>query len=223
MLAIVFCVPETYAPVLLRKKAREMRANAGDTSWKAKLELSEKSVGTTLLASLYRLFLMLFLDPMCLCLCLFSAVLLGIVYLFFGAFALVFGTVYGFSLWQIGLSFLGILTGMIPAAATIPYWHHLYSLTTEAYRDKTGMGDSNPEFRLPPTIVGGWCCVVGLFWFAWTIYPSVHWVVPIIGTPFFGLGIILSYVGIFAFLVDAYVFPRQLVTPAPRKTQVSLL
>jgi hypothetical protein len=208
ILAIVFCVPETYAPVLLRTKARELRAKTGDTSWKTKLELTERSVAMTLLASLYRPFLMLFLDPMCLCLCLFSAVLLGILYLFFGAFTLVFGTVYGFSPWQIGLSFLGILTGMIAAVATIPYWHHLYSRTTEAYREETGMSDSNPEFRLPPTIVGGWCCVVGLFWFAWTIYPSVHWIVPIIGTSFFGLGVVLSYVGIFAFLVDAYVFPR---------------
>ena len=217
-LAIVFCIPETYAPVLLQTKAREMRVKTSDLSWKTKPEMSEKSVYKTLLVSLYRPFLMLFLDPMCFCLCLFSAILLGILYLFFGAFALVFETVYGFSLWQIGLSFLGILTGMIAAVATIPYWHHLYSRTTKTYREETGVLDAKPEFRLPPTILGGWCCVVGLFWFAWTIYPSVHWIVPIIGTSFFGFGIILTYVGIFAFLVEAYVFPHHLlVLHLPRR------
>lgn len=42
------------------------------------------------------------------------------------------------------------------------------------------------------------------FRFAWTIYPSVHYIVPIIGTAFFGFGIILVFSGIFTFLVEAY-------------------
>ncbi|KAH8773952.1 hypothetical protein BGZ57DRAFT_894086 [Hyaloscypha finlandica] len=39
---------------------------------------------------------MLVLEPICLNLCLHSAVLLGILYLFFGAFHLVFATNHGF-------------------------------------------------------------------------------------------------------------------------------
>lgn len=50
---------------------------------------------------------------MCLNLCLFSAVLLGILYLFFGAFELVFTENHGFNLWQVGLSFLGLLVGQV--------------------------------------------------------------------------------------------------------------
>ena len=53
---------------------------------------------------------------MCLLLCLFSAILLGILYLFFGAFSLIFGNVYGFNLWQTGLAFLGIMVGMLAAS-----------------------------------------------------------------------------------------------------------
>ena len=45
---------------------------------------------------------------MCLNLCLFSAIILGIQYLFFGACELVFRTNHHFELWQIGLSFSGI-------------------------------------------------------------------------------------------------------------------
>lgn len=202
-LAIVLGVPETYNPVLLRHKAREMRAATGDSSWKSGMEVTERSVYGVLLNSLYRPFLMLFLDPMCFCLCLLSAILLGILYLFFGAFNLVFGTIYGFSLWQIGLSFLGILAGMLAAVATISYWQRLYMKRSQAHMEQTGASEPEPEFRLPPTIIGAWCCVIGLFWFAWTIYPTIHWIVPILGTSFFGMGIILVYVGIFAFLVDA--------------------
>ena len=51
-------------------------------------------------------------------LCLFSAILLGILYLFFGAFRLVFATNHDFDLDQVGLSFLGMLIGMFFAIAT---------------------------------------------------------------------------------------------------------
>ena len=57
---------------------------------------------------------------MCLCLCLFCAVLLGIVYLFFGAFINVFKGNHGFNEWQVGLSFLGITVGMLLAAFADP-------------------------------------------------------------------------------------------------------
>lgn len=200
---IIFIVPETYAPVVLRQKARKLRLATGDKKYKAKIEIVEKSIVRTVLKSLYRPFLILFLDPMCFSLCLFSAILLGILYLFFGAFALVFSSVYNFNLWQVGLSFLGISTGMLLAIATDPLWHYLYLHQLDRRERRTGSRTSEPELRLPSSIVGGWFCAVGLFWFGWTIYPGIHWIVPIIGTALFGFGIILTYVGIFTFLVEA--------------------
>lgn len=50
------------------------------------------------------------------------------------------------------------------------------------------IGGSEPEFRLPPAIVGAVLVPIGLFWFAWTTYASVHWIVPIIGSAVFGMG-----------------------------------
>jgi hypothetical protein len=35
-------------------------------------------------------------------------------------------------------------------------------------------------------------------------YSSVHWIVPIIGSAFFGAGVIMIFSGVFTFLVDAY-------------------
>lgn len=61
-----------------------------------------------------------------------------------------------------------------------------------------------PEWRLPPAILGGPLVTIGLFIFAWTIYSDVHWIAPIIGSALFGAGTILVYSGIFTFLVDAY-------------------
>jgi multidrug resistance protein len=204
LVTITLFVPETYMPVLLRKKAQLKRKSTGDDRWKAPIEISDKSILWTVVHSLYRPFLLLFFDPMCFNLCLYSAILLGILYLFFGAFPLVFREVYGFNLWQIGLTFIGLMVGMLLAIASDPIWHKNYIRLIDKRERETGERKSEPEYRLPPAIIGSWPCVIGLFIFGWTCYPGVHWIVPIIGTSFFGFGIILVFSGIFTFLVEAY-------------------
>ena len=80
---IFFCVPETYAPVLLRRKAVKLRKE-GDERWRAPIERRNKSVAKTVLRSCIRPFQLLFFEQMCLNLCLLPEILLGILYLFFG-------------------------------------------------------------------------------------------------------------------------------------------
>ncbi|KAI9793286.1 MAG: hypothetical protein M1833_000785 [Piccolia ochrophora] len=189
LISLIFLVPETYHPVLLRRKAERLRRETKNDNWKAPMEKQQRSLTKTLLWSLIRPFQLLILEPMCLCLCVFTALLLGILYLFFGAFPLVFGNNHGFSLSQIGLAFLGILLGMIIGILTDPFWHRKYSSLVEKREQETGeKGGSEPEFRLPVSIAGGVLVPIGLFWFAWTTYPSVHWIVPIIGSVIFGTG-----------------------------------
>ncbi|KAL6917806.1 hypothetical protein FSST1_009301 [Fusarium sambucinum] len=148
---------------------------------------------------------LLIFEPMCLNLCIFTAILLGILYLFFGAFPLVFGKLYDFNLWQVGLSFLGILVGMVAAAGLDPVWHRIRSNLIRKLSTETGVqGNSQPEFRLPPAIVGALIVPVGIFMFGWSCYPWIHWIVPIIGSAIFRSGIFLVFSGVFTFLVDAY-------------------
>jgi hypothetical protein len=129
---------------------------------------------------------------MCLSLCIYSALILGILYLFFGAFPLVFSTNHGFNLWQTGLTFLGLAIGMVAGVLTNPLWRRNYlRLITNANKNlKEGdvQPKPDPELRLPPAILGGVLVPIGLFWFGWTTYSSVHWIVPIIGSVFFSAG-----------------------------------
>ena len=165
---IAFLVPETYHPVLLRQKARRLRRETGDERWKAPMEKMNKSIPKTIAYSLLRPGQLLLLEPMCTNLCLFSAILLGILYLFFGAFPIVFQGNHGFTLSQTGLSFLGILVGMFAGSATDPLWHKNYvRLINQRERDTGEVGGSEPEYRLPPAILGAVLVPVGLFWFAW--------------------------------------------------------
>jgi hypothetical protein len=189
----------------------DLRKETGDERWKAPTEKSYTSVLHMIRSSVYRPMQLLALEPMCMNLCIFSAILLGILYLFFGAFQLVFSHVYEFNLWQIGCSFLGILVGMVSAILTDPLWRRNYARLERQHQEAVGeKTESMPEWRLPPgkclksvvitirtnkfryeAIGGAPLVTIGLFIFAWTIYPHVHWVVPIIGSAVFGAGYIV--------------------------------
>jgi len=45
---------------------------------------------------------------------------------------------------------------------------------------------------------------LGLFWFGWSSRPSVHWIVPIIGSGFFSAGAVLLFNSVLNYLPDAY-------------------
>lgn len=135
---------------LLRRKAQKLRKETGDDRWVAPIEKMQRSVAGTVLRSMYRPILLLTLEPMCLNLCIFSAILLGILYLFFGAFQLMFESVYGFSLWQRGLCFMGLFVGMVFAILSDPIWRRNYARLERNYQKTTNQSDEfQPEWRLP--------------------------------------------------------------------------
>ncbi|KAL8792170.1 MAG: hypothetical protein Q9195_005266 [Heterodermia aff. obscurata] len=146
-------VPETYHPVLLRNKARKLRSDTGNNRWIAPIEKMNKSIPRTIVIATRRPFELLIFEPMCLNLCILSAVLLGIIYLFFGAFGVVFTGNYGFSLSQVGLTFLGLLVGMFCGAACDPIVQRNYTRLIKQREVATGeIGGSEPEYRLPPAV-----------------------------------------------------------------------
>lgn len=182
----------TTDPVVLRKKAQQKRKDTGDERWRAPVEKSNKSFLRTVGYSLLRPFEILLFEPMALILNLYSAILLGILYLFFGAFPFVFEGAFGFDLWQTGLAFLGLLLGMLAGAMSSGAWQKVRMRLIEKNEAATGAaGKSEPEFRLPSVIVGSVFVTAGLFWFAWTTFSWVHWILPIIGAAIFGIGVSL--------------------------------
>jgi hypothetical protein len=79
---------------------------------------------------------------------------------------------------------------MLAGVFTNPFWEKNYARLVRGFEAKTGQKGikPEPEFRLPPAMAGAILVPVGLFWFGWTTYPSVHWIVPIIGSGVFGAG-----------------------------------
>lgn len=101
------------------------------------------------------------------------------------------------------LPFLGVFIGMLTAVIyTIPD-NKRYIRAEQAAKNKGARG-APPEARLPPCMVGSVCLPIGLLVFAWTNYPRIHWVVSVIFTAPFGFGLVLLFVSVMTYLIDAY-------------------
>ncbi|KAF4984497.1 hypothetical protein FZEAL_345 [Fusarium zealandicum] len=194
-------VPETYAPMLLKHRAHALSMKT-QRVYKSKYEHEGKleSPSVILKKALLRPWLLLFVEPIVLILSVYTAIVYGTLYMLFGAYPVVFQLERGWSAGKGGLAFLGVAVGMVlalPVVAAINLW---YMKITRASKD----GVAPPEARLPGSMIGGIAVPVGMFWFAWTSYTSVHWMSPIAAGVPFGFGMLLIFHSIFNYLIDAY-------------------
>ncbi|KAF8193757.1 MFS general substrate transporter [Pholiota molesta] len=198
-IALIFIVPETYIPYLIKRKAQRLRKETGDPRYWSLLERQSKNIGRAILISCYQPFELLIFERMALLLDLWTAVVLGILYLTFQAFPFIFENVHGFNEQMSGMSFLGIGVGMIMSISTQPFWNRYYRRTAEKHG-----GTVPPESRLLMGEIGGVLIPLGLFWLAFTTYHGVPWIVPILASVPFGAGIYFVFTSTFTYLVTAY-------------------
>lgn len=119
----------------------------------------------------------------------------------FGAFPIVYRLGRGWNEGVSGLPFVGVAIGMLAAVAyTIFYDNNRYLKCIK----KSPNGFAQPEDRLPPAIVGGILLPIGLFWFAWTNSPSLPWQASVAAAIPFGFGMVLIFLSIMNYLIDAY-------------------
>ncbi|KAH9890572.1 MFS general substrate transporter [Cubamyces lactineus] len=190
------CVPETYVPVILRRKAIKLRKTTGDQGYYAPIEHQECSLFHMIMFNICTLFKLLIFDRMALALDCWTALLLAILYLAFEAFPIIFQEVRGFNAQSTGLTFLGFGCGMLSALAAQPYWNGVFRRQAIKYN-----GHPPPEVRLIIAQVGGILAPIGLFIVAFTTYKQVHWIA---GSAPFGAVMYYIFSGVFTYLVTAY-------------------
>jgi MFS family permease len=121
-------------------------------------------------------------------------------YLLFTTFTFVFEEHYHFSSSNVGLSYIasgiGMFIGLIVTGTTSD--RILKRLTAK------NNGVSKPEYRLPPLIFLGVFMPIGLFIYGWTAQYHVQWAVPMLGTLFFGIGLISCLICIQTYLIDTF-------------------
>ncbi|KAJ3837536.1 MFS general substrate transporter [Lentinula raphanica] len=196
---LYICVPETYAPILRKWKAARIRKSTGDANYWAPLDKQDKNIAEAMLISFYKPFELIFYERMALLLNLWTSMVLGILYLTFQAFPIIFTEKHSFSIQQSGLTFLGIGVGMVCAMPTQSYFNKL------VVRDaKNNGGMAPPESRLYMGEIGAVLVPISLFWLSFTTYASVPWIVPIIASIPFGIGLYYVFTAVFTYLVTAY-------------------
>jgi hypothetical protein len=122
--------------------------------------------------------------------------------MFFFAYPVVFGVGKGWNNGMTGLMFIPIMIGALLAAAVSPFVNSDYIRRAQTYVDR---GEHPPaELRLIPMMVGCWFVPVGLFIFAWTSYPTIHWIGPCISGVPIGFGFIIIYNSANNYIVDSY-------------------
>jgi MFS family permease len=193
-------IPETYPPVLLQKRAAALSKQTG----KKYISILEKKRGKTTPAKAFKTALarpwaLLFTEPIVLLISIYMAILYGTLYMLFGAFPIVFQEYRGWSQGIGGLSFIGVAVGM-----TIGVVYSIFDNKRYANVEKKYNGEAPPEARLPPAMAGAVALPIGMFWFAWTNYPSIHWIVCIIATAPFGFGMVLVFLSSMNYLIDSY-------------------
>lgn len=199
VLCFIF-VPETFEPVLLKKKAQRLRKTTGNMELYAPIERQNMNIINAIVTNCTRPFEMLFFEPMLSLLCIYTGFCLAVVYLFFVAFPIVFEDVYDFRIQFVGLSFLGLTIGQgLAMVASLFTWLPLHQKLV-----KKNNGIVEPEFRLPQMCFGSVVLPLGLFMFAWTIYSQIPWIVVIIASGVFGVGCYYTFNGILSYTVEAY-------------------
>lgn len=197
LLFMLIVVPETYPPILLKAKAARLRNERQDIRYYSSIEKCQKSVTQTIFLSCKRPFQMLFHEVMLLLLCVYSGLLLSLLYLFFVSYPFVFRTIYHFNPTETALAFIGLVAGPLLAAPT--------ALINKKYvKAQIANSTYKPEMQLPQTMIAAVIVPIGLLVFGWTSYAHCHWIGPVIGGSIIVFGLVIAFSGIFAFTIEAY-------------------
>ncbi|KAI9711071.1 MAG: hypothetical protein M1812_007265 [Candelaria pacifica] len=168
ILVFIF-LKETYTPELLRRKAKSLRKQSGDSRWTPKIKV-DLPPGQLLLRAVIRPTKLLLFSPIVLALALFMAVVYSYLYLLFTTFPTVFQDTYGFSIGTVGLVYLGLGIGL-----TVGTLYIGKTTDSQMQRKTAKAGKRKPEYRLAVMTYGSPLIAIGLFWYGWSADRHTHW------------------------------------------------
>jgi MFS family permease len=189
---------ESYPPRLLELKAKRLRKETANPLLHSKYDKGQTS-SRLLYLSIIRPAKMLLRCPIIGIVSVFLGIAYSYMFLLFTTFTDVFEKTYQFNAGQAGLSYLGFGLGAFFGQYTLDLFMGLHITRLLAKNGKL-----QPEDQLPPLIAGSSLISFGLFWYGWSVEYKVHWIVPIIGSSFCGIGVSYTFLGSLTYLVDAF-------------------
>lgn len=196
---ITFTVPETYAPIILGRRAKKMRKETGSEEHVTETDLDTRPFMERLMIFLVRPLQLLFMELIVFLISLYMSVMYGLLYMFLVAFPIIYKGGKGWSAGSTGLMFIPLALGVFSSAFCAPWVNAHYLRVTARFN-----GHPPAEYRLIPMMVSCWFIPLGLIIFSWTNYPHMHWFGPSFGGFWVGFGFIFLYNAANNYLVDSY-------------------
>ncbi|KAI5951246.1 MDR1 [Candida jiufengensis] len=197
LIVFFFFLPETYAPTLLARKAKRLRAKTGNEKITSRGLLDNERTSKKQLAieTFWRPIEITILEPVVLLIDVYIAMVYSVLYLFFEVFPIYFVETKHFTIVELGVAFLSLLIGVLIAACFyIPAIYQKF--TVPILKGKQIF----PEVFIPIAIIGGTLFASGLFIFGWSATTYTHWIGPIIGVAVTSSGTFLIFQTLFNYM-----------------------
>ncbi|CAI4063602.1 hypothetical protein SUVZ_07G3700 [Saccharomyces uvarum] len=198
MWIVASLIPETYAPVILKRKAVRLRKETGNPKIMTEQEAQGVSMSEMMRACLVRPLYFAVTEPVLVATCFYVCLIYSLLYAFFFAFPVIFGELYGYKDNIVGLMFIPIVIGALWALATTFYCENKY-LAIVKQRKPT------PEDRLLGAKIGAPFAAIALWILGATSYKHIIWVGPASAGLAFGFGMVLIYYSLNNYIIDCYV------------------
>ncbi len=201
LIAMLLFLPETSTPNILLRRAARLRALTGSNRLMAHSEITQRNLRPTAIAldALIKPLEITIKDPAIAFVNIYASIVYAIYYSFFEVFPLVYGPMYGFSIGQTGVVFLCVLVACVLGIAAYVSYLHFYLIP-----DILAHGMRAQEHRLVPALICVFGPVIGLFVFAWTANPSIHWIVSVIGITIYAGSAFVVFQCIFVYVPMSY-------------------
>ncbi|KAE9404127.1 MFS polyamine transporter [Gymnopus androsaceus JB14] len=200
---------ETFAPVLLERKARKLAKSANTDSEKGPgkppvyrtiYDSEARNWKYIVKTALTRPFMLFFREPILQLLGVYMAFIYGIFYIFITTMPDIFINIYDESIGIMGLNYFALGLGLAFAS-----W--VNSKTMDKiymyYKNKNN-GVGEPEYRVPTIVPASIFFPIGMLIAGWAAQEHVHWIVVDIGIFFVGVGMILAFQAIQVYIVDVF-------------------
>ncbi|KAI0751858.1 MFS polyamine transporter [Daedaleopsis nitida] len=201
----LYFLEETYAPILLERKARLIRANMDAEKGKVRevrtiFDGADRQWKNIVQKALVRPFMLMAQEPIIQLLSVYLAFVYGMLYLFLTTLPSIFEGVYQQPVGIAGFHYIALGLAMsLTSQVNAPLLDKTYKRLCE----RNG-GVGKPEYRLPSMIPGTVLLPIGILITGWTARADIHWIVPDIGIAIVGAGMILNFQSIQTYIIDAF-------------------
>jgi hypothetical protein len=172
--------------------------NSGRTGWESITKLAHDTIAlpTYLLCT----------EPVVFFFTLLSALSYGLVFISTQSVTQVYTTLYNFEEYQAGLVQVSLIVGELIGFFACLFQNKLYqkqAKSTDAPSQslETSIAESRLYMSIPGSFLG---LTGGLFWYGWTSYASLPWILPSVGLALIGFGSMTVMQAIMMYITDAY-------------------